>query len=69
MHWVINSEQINDAPRRVNQAAALCGNAIYSFGGYSKEASNRELKLGLPIDVYVLNISKMLCASVIINDS
>ena len=43
------------SPCRVNQASAVIGVCIYSFGGYCQQISFKELKNKSPIDVHVLN--------------
>lgn len=54
MHWVIN---FNDgkSPCRVNQASAVIGFEIFSFGGYCQQTAVTELKKKHPIDVNCLN--------------
>lgn len=54
MSWVLNYKN-GKSPCRVNQASALVGCCIYSFGGYCQQISFTELKNCSPIDVHVLN--------------
>jgi hypothetical protein len=54
MHWVINFGD-GKSPCRVNQASAVVGMNIYSFGGYCQQTAVAELKKKNPIDVNCLN--------------
>jgi hypothetical protein len=54
MRWVVNFKN-GKGPCRVNQASAVVGQCVYSFGGYCQQLSFTELKHRSPIDVHVLN--------------
>jgi hypothetical protein len=54
MRWILNYQN-GKGPCRVNQASAVVGVCIYSFGGYCQHVANNELKRHSPIDVHVLN--------------
>jgi hypothetical protein len=58
MHWIINFGD-GKSPCRVNQASAVVGLHIYSFGGYCQQTAVIELKKKNPIDVNCLNTITM----------
>ncbi|XP_069675101.1 kelch domain-containing protein 3 isoform X2 [Periplaneta americana] len=51
MYWTVHLE---GGPRRVNHAAVVVGDKIYSFGGYCTGENYRKRR---PMDVHVLNTS------------
>ena len=52
-HWIIHKD---GGPRRVNHAAAVVGNRIFSFGGY---CTGGDYKSRRPIDVFIFNTCKL----------
>ncbi len=54
MHWIFNFGD-GKSPCRVNQASAVVGACIFSFGGYCQQTAVAELKKKSPIDVNCLN--------------
>ena len=58
MHWTAHVE---GGPRRVNHAAIVHRDFIYSFGGYCSGEDGQDTK---PIDVHVLSTGKeVLCSA------
>lgn len=49
MYWTTH---LSGGPQRVNHAAVIVGDTIYSFGGYCSGENYREER---PIDVHILN--------------
>ncbi|XP_054263480.1 kelch domain-containing protein 3 [Macrosteles quadrilineatus] len=49
MYWTV---RLSGGPQRVNHAAVIIGDKVYSFGGY---CSGENYRLQRPIDVHILN--------------
>lgn len=52
MYWTVHLE---GGPRRVNHAAVVIGDKIYSFGGY---CSGENYDIRKPMDVHILDTCK-----------
>jgi hypothetical protein len=52
MYWI---QCIENGPRRVNHAAGVLDNYIFSFGGYCNTENYTRIT---PIDVHIFNIRK-----------
>lgn len=50
MHWI---QCIENGPRRVNHAASVLNNLIFSFGGYTNGEDYTRVS---PIDIQIFNI-------------
>lgn len=49
MYWTVS---LHGGPQRVNHAAVIIGEKVYSFGGY---CSGENYHVQRPIDVHILN--------------
>jgi hypothetical protein len=53
MYWTVH---LTGGPQRVNHAAVIVGDKVYSFGGY---CSRENYHVQRPIDVHILNTGKI----------
>lgn len=58
MYWTVS---LHGGPQRVNHAAVIIGEKVYSFGGY---CSGENYHVQRPIDVHILNTGTVCLISI-----